>query len=211
MDLNAYLLTRDASQDGPETMPVVVKGASRYHLAEVFRQRGYRTGAEIGVYKGQYSHYLCLGNPGVRHLCVDIWQPYENAKTGKTIFRSSIPAYDTARARLAPFDCTFMRKTSVEAAKDVPDKSLDYVYIDANHWFEFVVADLAAWAPKVRSGGMIAGHDWEDHLEEDNCVSVAVTGWTRTHHIVPWFVLGRAKTRRGEVRDDHRSWLWVVP
>jgi predicted O-methyltransferase YrrM len=49
---------------------------------------------------------------------------------------------------------------SVEAAKLIPDGSLDFVFIDALHTYEAVLEDLAAWHPKVRRDGIVAGHDY---------------------------------------------------
>src|SRR3990167_9310002 len=53
-----------------------------------------------------------------------------------------------------------IKKTSVEAAKDFPDGSLDAVYIDAEHDEENVRADIRAWRPKIKPGGILSGHDW---------------------------------------------------
>jgi cephalosporin hydroxylase len=39
-------------------------------------------------------------------------------------------------------------------------RTFDLVYIDASHLEENVVADLEAWYPKVRAGGLLCGHDW---------------------------------------------------
>ena len=49
---------------------------------------------------------------------------------------------------------------SVDAAKLVPDKSLDYIYIDGDHTYEGLMKDLNAWYPKLADGGMISGHDY---------------------------------------------------
>lgn len=53
---------------------------------------------------------------------------------------------------------------SAEAAKKYPDahdgEGLDFVFIDADHSYGSVRADIAAWLPKVKSGGIIAGHDF---------------------------------------------------
>jgi hypothetical protein len=52
-------------------------------------------------------------------------------------------------------------KTSEEAHKDIPDNSLDFVYIDGNHQYESVIEDIGFWEPKVRDGGLLAGHDYQ--------------------------------------------------
>ena len=53
-----------------------------------------------------------------------------------------------------------MKKSSVEAAPELEDGSLDFVFIDANHSYDAVKNDIIAWAPKVRSGGVLCGHDY---------------------------------------------------
>lgn len=53
-----------------------------------------------------------------------------------------------------------VRKTSLEASQDFLDGSLDAVYIDAEHDEESVRADIRAWLPKVKKGGIFAGHDF---------------------------------------------------
>lgn len=53
-----------------------------------------------------------------------------------------------------------MKGLSVDMAKNFEDDSLDGVYIDADHKEAAVRADLAAWVPKVKKGGFIAGHDY---------------------------------------------------
>jgi cephalosporin hydroxylase len=77
----------------------------------------------------------------------------------------------------------------------VPDRSLDFVYIDGNHGYEAVLDDLAAWSPKVRTGGFISGHDYRVNAAKPFIEVVeAVNDWTRMHAIEPWFTLARDKT-----------------
>ena len=52
------------------------------------------------------------------------------------------------------------RMTSVEAAKEVEDGSIDIVFIDGLHTYEGVRDDLEAWVPKIKVGGIISGHDY---------------------------------------------------
>ena len=42
------------------------------------------------------------------------------------------------------------------------DESLDWVYIDANHRYEYVKENLEIWTPKVKKGGICAGHDYDN-------------------------------------------------
>ena len=51
---------------------------------------------------------------------------------------------------------------SVEAAKDFEDESVDFVFIDADHTYEGCLRDITAWYPKVKYGGVIAGHDYRN-------------------------------------------------
>ena len=54
-----------------------------------------------------------------------------------------------------------IRKTSVEAAPDFDDESLDFVFIDAFHDYENCFNDIKFWHHRVRKGGYVMGHDWE--------------------------------------------------
>lgn len=50
---------------------------------------------------------------------------------------------------------------SLERAGDFEDESLDICFIDACHMYESVKKDIAAYLPKVKSGGYLMGHDFE--------------------------------------------------
>ena len=53
-----------------------------------------------------------------------------------------------------------LREGSPTAASRFADGSLDFVFIDGNHLYEAVCSDIAAWWPKLRSGGLLTGHDY---------------------------------------------------
>ena len=55
-----------------------------------------------------------------------------------------------------------VRKTSVEAAKGFAEASIDWLFIDGDHTYDGCLADLEAWYPKVRPGGLISGDDYGD-------------------------------------------------
>lgn len=54
------------------------------------------------------------------------------------------------------------RGRSVEAAAHFPDGAADFVFIDADHSYEGCRRDLESWAGKVRVGGWLCGHDYEN-------------------------------------------------
>lgn len=53
-----------------------------------------------------------------------------------------------------------LKSDSADAAKLFADHSFDYVFIDADHSYMSARADILAWRPKVKSGGILAGHDY---------------------------------------------------
>jgi len=192
------------------TMPLTLL-MNRTELASLFAELGFTVGAEIGTAAGDYAETLCKANPDLLLLhCVDKWQPY-HGYTDHTHKTTLDGFYNDAKARLAPYPVFMHREWSLEAAKEFEDGSLDFVYIDANHRYEYVVADIAAWLPKVRSGGCIAGHDFNQSRQSRKKlfgVVEAVTGWCSAYNVAPWFV---CKGEWVSVGDKTPSWFWVKP
>ena len=210
MDALTYISTKwDLDLRKPQC-PIEIPNTNRETLARLFHLLGHQVGVEVGVERGAYSEVLCQQIPGVRLSCVDAWQPYAGYRD-HVVAEKLDRFYRETQERLKPYPgVTLVRKFSVDAAKDFADGSLDFVYLDANHNFESVTADLAAWSPKVRAGGILAGHDFApNHWPNQIHVVHAIAGWTRAYDIRPWFVLGRKEKREGELRDDARSWFWV--
>jgi hypothetical protein len=128
---------------------------------------GYRNGAELGVSKGRFTTFLCSSMFDMRMLCVDLWAPQpdnlgEGAETYSTWdHEQSYREFKVLRDKWFSNRVTIWRRHSVEAAKDVTDGSLDFVFIDADHSYKGCKADIEAWEPKVRVGGMVSGHDYD--------------------------------------------------
>ena len=55
---------------------------------------------------------------------------------------------------------TFFRDTSINASIKIKDDYLDIVFIDAEHTFDALKKDLEIWESKVKTGGIISGHDY---------------------------------------------------
>lgn len=192
----------------PEQSNPIHLRMSRAGLPNLCHELGFTRGAEIGVWKGAYTASFCQANPKLHMLCVDPWQSYPawlDTKNAMPLEQAEWligEAYAKAMKQLAPLNCTIVRKFSREAALEVADRSLDFVYVDGNHVYEAVLEDLEAWAPKVKPGGFVAGHDYRVFTNKPTIhVVSAVKAYTDAHQIDPWFVLAADKTP---------SWLWVV-
>lgn len=118
--------------------------------------------AEIGVAEGSFSKELL--DAGVERLfMVDAWTHLPSV-TGDGNFPQEWhdKNYNCAFNKVQPYGwrAKLLRGLSVEMANNVPDDSLDMLYLDAGHFYQAVSDDLTAWYPKVKSGGIVAGHDY---------------------------------------------------
>ena len=177
-------------------------------LLGLLRDKKPVVGAEVGVQAGDTSIQLLKGLPSLKRLyCVDAWRWYPEYdhdrcptdKTGgrwpdqelldaarETFLRRMIAGGFQARVVMMPM-------FSVDAAEQVADASLDFVFLDANHSYEFVRQDIELWRPKVRRGGLLAGHDY------------------RNLHNPRWGVteaVGEAFPQGVSVGDDFTWWVW---
>ena len=110
--------------------------------------------AEIGVCCGRNAKTMLDAKQNLEAVLVDNY-----------MMASNIPNEGDKKEMLLLLEpymgrIKFYNTTSVEAAKIFPNNYFDYVYIDACHEYEFVRDDLEAWYPKVKEGGMLAGHDF---------------------------------------------------
>ena len=115
--------------------------------------------AEIGVWKGQSVIHLAqrmqdMGKGCLIHA-IDTFQGDDDTGKESTLvqFTENIESAAVS-GRVYP-----MADESVLAATRFQTGELDMVFIDAAHDYDSVLADLKAWGPKVKEGGIIAGHD----------------------------------------------------
>lgn len=122
---------------------------------------------EVGSWKGRSSSYMAVeiinSGKNIQFDCVDNWvgDPREEAHQ-KDPFVMSGTLYEEFLRNMEPVSGKFraVRLDSVLAAATYTDNSLDFVFIDAAHDYDSVKADIIAWLPKVKPGGVFAGHDF---------------------------------------------------
>lgn len=132
----------------------------RWHvLIDLIRTHKLKTGAEIGVNQGVNLRAVLEGCRGFHWIAVDDWRPgYLGWDESKRRFSRN--RFDRVHRRFAD-RITLIEADSATAAEQVSRGTLDLVFIDADHEYEGVKRDIALWAPKVRTGGIIAGHDYD--------------------------------------------------
>lgn len=133
-------------------------------------------GVEIGVQRGRYTRVLLEGwRQAEVFVQVDLWEPQANYvdianHNASAHLRHMVQAYKvgiemTRRGYAkAVLQC---RNYSTACAQRLPDASVDFVYVDARHDRTGVLEDLRTYWPKIRVGGVFAGHDYTEQSEPD--------------------------------------------
>jgi SAM-dependent methyltransferase len=157
---------------------------SRFTIINFFKDLDFKVGAEIGTEHGFYAQKICQANPQLKLYCVDpyIEIPYYDGYKDQLQINEH---FATAQKRLENCNHEFIKKLSMDAVKDFEPNSLDFVFIDANHYFEWVVNDIIYWSRIVKPGGIVFGHDYSDQFH----VKHAVHAYMSAYKVNPWFVL----------------------
>ena len=191
---NADILHQKFNRRSDQIPPVRIKKFNRVDLARLFCELGFKSGAEVGVADGRNSLTLCENIPGLELFCVDPWAVYKGNPRAQNNQEENLQA---ARERLKPYNVRFMQSMSMNAVSNFEPNSIDFVYIDGHHGFDYVMQDLIEWAKIVKPGGIISGHDYYRFRWAG--VVNAVDAYTTAHQVNEWFL------------DDQRetSFFWV--
>lgn len=133
-------------------------GMKKKDIPSILSRLGFKAICEVGVFKGENFRNLLLSNP-TEAVAVDLWK--DSTIDISESQRALNEMWEGMLRLAAEKPCMkVLRKASVDAAKLFDDWHFDFVYIDADHAYEGVKADIEAWWPKVRKGGILAGHDY---------------------------------------------------
>lgn len=112
--------------------------------------------AEIGTFAGESAEIFVASGKVRRLYCIDPWNTGPETFPPREYMDEAEAAFDARHLR----GCFKLKMMSPQAAALLADGLLDAIYIDADHRYESVRSDLLAFRPKVKRGGIIAGHDW---------------------------------------------------
>jgi uncharacterized Rossmann fold enzyme len=146
-------------------------------------------GAEVGVFAGEMSAALLRENPILHLDMIDSWEGDGQAYQGDSgdwhakLSQQQQDGYFEAakqRTEFASVRRTIMRGRSTQAAEHSPHQ-YDFVFLDADHSYEGCKADIEAWSAKVKPGGWLGGHDYENTSFPKFGVTRAVNEFVAAH------------------------------
>lgn len=183
---------------------IKVVGLSRDGMYEIFNSLGFRNGCEVGVWQGKNAFNIVNAIPEAKILLVDPYSNHPYVRKPRTEWRIE-NAEGQAHNRLQGKNVVFIRKLSEDAVKDIPDESLDFVYIDGEHHYDQVMLDNILWSRKIRKGGIAAGHDYYKDDKHLMGVVYAVNDYVRVHNLQLYITDINAEPPS---KRSHTSWFW---
>lgn len=120
------------------------KDTRRHFLEFLIKKHNFTTMIEIGVRRGGTTFHLLdhIENLTIYGIDTDIKQFY-NAKIESQYGKRLIP----------------IQGLSEQVADSIPDASIDIIFIDGNHSYEYVYKDIVKYSPKLKPTGLLTGHD----------------------------------------------------
>jgi predicted O-methyltransferase YrrM len=140
-------------------------GPRRWDILSSFMlQQSYKTFVEVGCKEGRTTGHILKTVPDSRVIAIDPWITQEKSKDPT---KETYEDWDFEKIEKTFWEnvgenkdrCTMERMTSQQFAEGNPNQ-YDLVFIDALHDYENVKADIRAYWPLVRIGGIMAGHDF---------------------------------------------------
>ena len=138
---------------------------SHYDLPKIIKDNNYKIGVEIGVAYGGHSESILMNSDVEKLYGIDPYKNYKDYEGDTQNFEQKKldDIHDMVVGRLSYYNNRFelIRDYSDNCIDKFVDDSLDFVYIDGNHFEDYVRRDVFSWWPKVRVGGILSGHDYD--------------------------------------------------
>jgi len=190
----------------------------RDEFGDKINELGYTKGAELGVQRGEFAkHNLQQWTKCTEYHLVDLWAHQENYHDIANFDNNKQEELmHTTQENLKQWlgKTVWHRNYTSAAVKEVKDGSLDWVYVDARHDYKGALEDITLWWPKIRIGGMLAGHDYLDvnDLHDEQDWSISADGTNNGNKAVKsavneWAALKNLEV--GTTKEDWPSWYMM--
>lgn len=149
---------------------------------------------EIGTYIGEFAIPFLANWKGKMLHVVDPWMPYKEYQEDDKFTVDLADKFAVFKERTHMFsDRIIIHKMMSEAAVSrFMDERLDFIYLDGNHNYDFIKRDIELYWPKLKPGGIFAGHDFEANGKWAQHVRRAVLEFFGGANIPIYYVSGDA-------------------
>jgi len=187
----------------------------RYDLIESL-PKTFARGLEIGVWQGAFTSHL-VANTSMHITGLDPWcetsshadidydaedyNPFAFGDDGYLSHEARYMASIQAMSRFPLQRWSLLRSFSHRVAPFF-ENNFDFVYIDGNHDYESVARDMKDWFPKLKSGGILCGHDYN---ETNPGTKKAVNEFAEEHDLE--FKITNTSPEKGDA--DAPSWIFI--
>lgn len=156
-------LTNTSIWPESEIVSYMQSNPSRAYFSRLFRDGGFRSGIEVGTADGRYSEHFLKDLTPLQKWSWTIVEPLPN-----TNFQKRITTDWKAAGLLEKVNLVFKKHFSLEKTllDSFPDGHSDFIYLDGDHSYEGVKAEIPLFWEKIKSGGILAGHDYCNHGEQ---------------------------------------------
>lgn len=141
------------------------KGWFIFDLPYFIKEKKCSVGIELGAKAGRSMYYMLKENPQLHLTGVDLWEVMEGGA-----YRHNNKNEDRCIRKLRSFrDRVILFKSdAIEVAKITADRHYDFVYYDLNckPMLGHHQSIIAAWLPKIKTGGMLIGRDFREFRPE---------------------------------------------
>lgn len=135
-------------------------------IEELVNSNAYTVGVELGVYRGETFKHLLKRCPGLHLTGVDLFDSdyFQSTRKGRPHKTFNLEQEYTDLLlwirKHYPDRGSLIPSSTEKAVGHFEDRSLDFVFIDADHRYEAISRDIELWLPKVT--GMVMGHDYNE-------------------------------------------------
>jgi len=169
--------------------------SSREELIKKIKPKG--VGVEVGVQAGVFSNCILENCKDLKLYLIDCWET-QDFNIYPDIANVDLRSHAQALIHTISLNWKFFDRLKIikdfskNAVTYFKDESLDFIYLDANHKSEAFIEDLSLWYPKLKIGGLFAGHDYIDESIESGYgakieVKSAINNFSKEYDKIVYF------------------------
>ena len=174
---------------------------------EFFQHKEFDLVVEIGTRDAVSTLSLNEHAAIKRLVTIDPYLQYEDYKHDGGWETATDETYEKTKEVLSKYsNIEIIRAKSSEAVDDFEDESIDFLFVDGNHSYNYVLEDLELYYPKVKQGGVITGDDYymnADNYEGEKMVQEAVNDFAEKYSL--------ELQKRGSHRGYPKNWIFIKP